>query len=473
MLKLFWKLLVLFTVFGHLNAASSSSNIAFGTKCTIQIYTYTNQASAQFLKASVSSLFSKSPWVERWMTQMNENIALFILQVTQINGFYQTGNQYVASTAIRDRLSTIIQILQTAKSVAINAQVSNSNQLSSDIDAAVSACNQFSSYVVQFTQYNNFVLSLRLMAVVTDDNQISSLGDAIIKSASSLQNCMTSVAYRVIQDTNFRALAFSLDARMYFSAGNNAAANIAIAAQGAVYDTTIAVSTSAAYATLNAQLAILDAYSTSIIVEFNGFAAVAQTAINTLTNTVIRLLVSESTVQSVYIPLGQQILTGLAEAYIAINGQFLIAIQNCKNRIDSDVPGENDTGSVAASNFAAVSANEENYSLKGETNKCATRGRGLMNAMQQQYSKKLPAPVCGAAAILTIMGQVESYQSQCALCGVQLIFNFRLVLSAVETAIRNAINANVQAIEMCAKQASSAQNSAEESGTCISVSLII
>lgn len=128
MFKLIIKLCVLLSLYDFSNAAQPSANTQFGTTCTVEINPFTNQAKSEYVKASASVLFSKSPWISRWMTQMYQNVDQFISQVTTLNTQYQTGNQYVASTQMRDEIATVISILNTARSVAVNAQVSDIKQ---------------------------------------------------------------------------------------------------------------------------------------------------------------------------------------------------------------------------------------------------------------------------------------------------------------------------------------------------------
>lgn len=464
MLKLILKLCVLFSTFGYLNAASFPANVQFSTCCTVQIFTFTAKAQASFVKSAGSTLFSKSQWVSSSMTTMNENVLRFIAAVASLNVEYSTGNQYYASTQMRDQIATIMEIVNTAGSIATAAQVSNANALAAECSAVVQLAQGVRQFLLQYTQFNLFTSFYNFIAVVFPDDQLSTLQSVVVRSASVINNIMNAVSNRVINDTNFLSLVFSLDFQMAINNGNTAATNVALSAQRAYYDTGVETSTFGAFETLDAQQAILDAYTISIILEFNVFGAYAQTAVDTLTDAVISFLVSPTTLQTVYNPLAQQLLTGLANAYIAVNGEFLLAIQDCKQQIESSTPGDNDSQGPNESNYA--SGENSMYSMKGEVKKCENRGRFLLTAIQNQYKKSGWAAICGGVSINEIMVRVIGHQARVANCGVGLIYNFRLVLSQVEQIIREEIDKNLKAFLACAKQATGTANSGEVSQTC-------
>lgn len=467
MLKIILKLCVLISVFGYLNAASTSANTAFANTCNVKIIEFTNKAKQAYTKSTTSALYSKSVWVKRSMDQMMQNVVRFITQASILNSRYQTNNQYQASQQMRDIIATMIEIITTARSVATTAKVSNAGTITTEINAIVSICQEVRESLVPYTQFNIFV-SYSLMSSVYPDGQLNKLRNAVLRAAKALNTVMQSVSNKVINDTNFEPLALALDFQLAVSSGNNAAANVALSAQLTYYNVGIKTSTAGAMTTLNAQQDVLEAYQVSIIVEFNGFGAYGQTAVNAVINLIIRLYVSSRTVQNVYIPLGQQLLAGLAEAYTAINQEFLIAIKHCKAQIESTKTGENGSGSSDQSNYASDSGEGNNYSMKGEVRKCEKRGRGLTIAMQNQYRKSTAAAVCGGISINNIMTRVVANQARVANCGVNLIVDFRVVLEEVKKVIAEELNKNLLAFSNCGKKAGEADgHSGEVSQNCI------
>lgn len=451
----------IFCLFGYLNAASVSVNLRLARVCTTDILVNTNAAAVEYTSASASAVFKSSTWVRSALGDLNSNIKKFVTQAVSINSAYQTSTQYVAAIAMRDSLSGIIQSLRQAQSAAATAQVSNSAQITAEVNAVVASLESVRQALVQYTIYS-FTLSFRLMTVVFPDGQCNQLADGILRTSQVLKTAIAAVSDRVRNDQSFGLLAMALDYQLAVQGANNAAQNVALATQISYFEATTSTSTQATTTLLNANFAIFDAYSTSIIVEFNGYGLYAQTAINAAIFA-IRLQLINATVEEVYVPLGQEILTGLANAYLSVNDEFLVAITDCKTEVSSSTPGGNGSNS---SNKSGASDGSNNaltpYSMKGEVKKCKKRGRGLLLDIQQQYSKSWNAAVCGVTSLNAIIARMSLAQTSVNSCVVQSVVDFRLVLEKVKALIKEEIDKIIIAFRGCATEASSASGASAQ-----------
>lgn len=464
-------IVIFFCLYSYLQSASVEVNVQLATK-TAEVSVTITSLSVQFQTAQAAALYQESEYVRSIISELSLTVEQFLVEVQSINARYQTQTEVIASVAIRDSLANIVSYLKTCLTVATTAQIEEITAVTTEVNAVIKIIESVRSALVVYTA-STVTTTTRLLSVYFSDKQTTKLTDGISRSSEVLITIVQSLVTRITEDSDFSQLVFSLDFQQAVETGNTVAANTAIALQSRYFEVVSRTSTTIAYTALDADLLIYSGFDASIIVEFNLLGAYAQTRVNSVINLIVRLLISPTTVEDVYVVLGQETLSGLADAYAEIRAEFDTAIQDCREEIESTEPGGNGSQSSSESGGSKESDSDgDNLSMKGEVKKYNNRGKGLMILLQEQYSKSTTAAVCGAGSIVAINARIGVAQTQICTCVDQAIINFRIVLEQVKALIRTEIDVNVEGITKCARESSDLNSSGNGSKECIEESLI-
>lgn len=460
--------LALFCLCGNLNAASVAENAKLSKVCAVDIYPFINGATSDYVKATVAPLYKDSVWVRNTLFHLNANNARFITEAANVNARYQGTSRYVGSPAIRDNIAASIQSLKQAQAAVIAAQLGDAASISAEINAVISVLESARTALIPFMEWIWIVKDTPLSSVFPDES-VRLLQDGILRASKVLKTVMSGITSRVISDSNFRAIAFSLDFVQAATAANRESMNVAVVAQTSGFESATSGTTTAVTSYLNGNIQVMEDFRVTIVTEFNAVGSYAQGAIVAALHAYIKYRVSAATFKDVYTPLAQDLLTNLEEAYILIHGENKRAIKDLKELIDSPDQGENGSKSSLESNASPGSNNPQTpYTLKGELKKIRKRARGLVRNIQRQYSKSTRAPACGGTSIVEIQTQVSIYQNKLNECVTKTIANQRTILSALTPVIKSEVDKMVTAFKNCVpeKRTAPAGSSAEAGWSC-------